>query len=122
MGIQNLSEQVILVTLPPEQRIIDELKSANEVFSSRNDCDVVIDFSTVDIITTASINNLIILHHALHKGGHRLILYSVCALTKSIFKVAGLDAVFEFADDKDAAVAVIEQANQLARPPFIQQS
>lgn len=111
MEIQNLSEQVILVTLPPGQQITDELKSASEALSGRDDCDVVIDFSTVKILTTASINILIILHHALRKCGHRLILYSVSSLTKSIFRVAGLDAVFEFADDKDAAVAAIEQAN-----------
>jgi len=111
MGIQNLSEQVILVTLPPGQQIIDELKSANEVCSNRNDCDAVIDFSAVEILTTASISSLIILHNALRKSGHRLILYSVSALNKSIFRVAGLDAVFGFADDKDAAMAAIEQAN-----------
>lgn len=111
MLIQKISEQVTLVTLPPEPRTVDELKSANEVIRSRDDCDVVIDFSIVDLLTTTSINKLIILRNALHKRGHRLILCSVSALTKSIFTVTGLDGLFEFADDKNAALAAIEQAN-----------
>lgn len=111
MMIQNLSEQVTLVTLPGGQQIIDELSSLKEVVSGRENCVTIIDFSNVEMITTVSINKLIILRNLLHKRGHRLILCSVSMPTRCIFTVSGLDGVFEFADDKDAAIAAIEQAN-----------
>ncbi len=45
MGIQDWSENVILVDLPQEPEMGDELKTVTEVVRDRGDCDVVIDFS-----------------------------------------------------------------------------
>jgi hypothetical protein len=51
MGIQNWSENIILVDLPSEPMMGDELKTVIEIVKDRGDCDVVMDFSSVDIIT-----------------------------------------------------------------------
>jgi anti-anti-sigma regulatory factor len=112
MGFQDISEQIVLLTLPDEVRkTSDELDSFNKVISEREDCDVVIDFSDVKILTTVCIKHLMVLRSLLHGCGHRLILCGLSNPTKSIFTLAGLDGVFEFAIDKDAAVATIQQAN-----------
>ena len=111
MGIQNLSEDVVLVTLPAEPQTVDELKAANEILSNKGDCDVVVDFSGVDTITSSSISNLIILHELLRKRRCQLIFCNVAVLTKCIFTVAGLDAVFDFVDDKPAALAAVKHAD-----------
>jgi anti-anti-sigma regulatory factor len=109
MGIQDFSEDVLLVNLPLEcSRIGNELKNLNETILAKENCDVVIDFSIVELITSSDISNLLTLRTLLQERGHRLILCSVPTLTKGIFTVAGLDAVFEFADDKDAALAAIQ--------------
>jgi anti-anti-sigma factor len=112
MGIQNLSEDVVLVELPfKEPQIDDELKAVNEIASSKPDLDVIIDFSKVEIITSSSIGNLIILRNILHERGRRLMLCNVAPMTKCIFVVAGLKDIFEFVDDKSAALAAVQHAN-----------
>jgi len=109
MGIQNFSEDVLFVDLPlREPQIGDELKNLNEIVSTRSECDVVIDFSKVEIVTSSDISNLLTLRALLREHKRQLILCSVSTLTKGIFTVAGLDAVFEFADDKHAALAAIQ--------------
>jgi anti-anti-sigma regulatory factor len=111
MGIQNFSEDVLFVDLPSkEPQIGNELKNLNEVVGARSDCDVVIDFFRVEIVTSSDISNLLALRALLREHGRQLILCSVSTLTKGIFTVAGLDAVFEFADDKHAALAAMQRA------------
>jgi len=112
MGIQNLSEDVVLVELPfKEPQIADELKAVNEIASNKPDLDVIIDFSKVEIVTSSSIGNLIILRNILHERGRRLMLCNVAPMTKCIFVVAGLKDIFEFVDDKSAALAAVQHAN-----------
>ncbi|TFG49448.1 MAG: hypothetical protein E4H40_02985, partial [Candidatus Brocadiia bacterium] len=59
MGIQNWSEDIILVDLPQEPNMGDELKTVIEMVRDRGDCEVVADFSEVDIITSSSISKLL---------------------------------------------------------------
>lgn len=117
MGIQNFSEDVLLVDLSSEElQIGDELKNLNELISTRGDYDVVVDFSKVEIVTSSDISNLLALRALLCEHGRKLILCSVSAPTKGIFTVAGLDAVFEFAPDKHAALAAIQRTKVSGKP------
>ena len=98
----------MVVDLPAkEPKIADELKSVNNSVADGPDCDVIIDFSKVEIITSSSISNLLILRNLLSERGRRLIFCNVAVVTKCIFTVAGLDAVFEFAENKPSAVAAV---------------
>ena len=108
MGIQNWSEDVILVDLPQEPQMGDELKTATGIVRDRGDCDVVIDFSNVDIITSSSLSKLLKLRKMLADCGHRLLLCNVAAATRGIFTVTGLDGIFEMADDKFVALASLQ--------------
>ncbi|MGA1980034.1 MAG: STAS domain-containing protein [Sedimentisphaerales bacterium] len=109
MAIQKFSEDVLFVDLPlREPQIGDELKNLNEIVSTRSDCDVVIDFFRVEIITSSSITNLMILHKLLQERERQLILCNVAVMTKYIFTVAGLDKVFDFVDDRFAALAAVK--------------
>jgi len=108
MGIQNWSEEIILVDLPQEPEMGDELNTVTETVRDRGDSDVVIDFSSVDIITSSSISKLLKLRKLLADCGHRLVFCSVAAATRGIFTVTGLDGIFEFADDKFVALAGLQ--------------
>ena len=108
MGIQNWSEDIILVDMPAEPNIVDELKEVTEMARDRGDCDVVIDFSNVDIITSSSLSSLLRLRKLLVDCGHQLVFCSVAAATKGIFTVTGLDGVFEVVDDKFVALAGLQ--------------
>jgi len=112
MGILNLSEDVIIAELPSEGlEIADELKAVNETISNECNCDVIIDFSKVEIINSSNISNLLILRSMLHEHGRQLILCNVAMVTKCIFIVAGLDEIFVFADDKSSALAAMQTTN-----------
>ena len=73
MGIKNLPTDVMLLDLPSEgPRRSEELKAVNEVVSNKNEGDVVVDFSRVEIINSWDISNLLILQNLLTESGHKL--------------------------------------------------
>ena len=111
MGIQDWSEDILLVDLPLEPELGDELKTVTEMVRDRGDCDVVVDFSGVDIVTSSSLSKMLKLRKLLTDCGHKLIFCSVAAATKGIFMVTGLDGIFEFADDKFVALASLQMVS-----------
>lgn len=110
MGIENVSEEIILVDLPHDgaQRA-DELKMVNEIVSKNNDHHVIVDFSNVEIINSWNISNLLILRDLLKESGNQLILCGIATVTKCIFVVAGLSEIFVFADDRSSAIKAIRK-------------
>ena len=112
MGIQDWSEDIILVDLPQEPEIEGEIKTVTEMVCDRGNCDVVIDFSGVDIVTSSSLSKLLKLRKMLTDCGHQLVCCSVAAPTKGIFMVTGLDGIFEVADDKFVALTSLHKEAQ----------
>ena len=108
MGIQNWSEDTILVDLPAEPDMGEELKTVTEIVRDRGDCEVVVDFSKVDIVTSSSLSKLLRLRKLVGDCGHRLVFCCVAPATKGIFTVTGLDGVFEIVDDKFVALACLQ--------------
>ena len=100
MTIQNPSNNAVLVDLPPEPQMRDKIQAVTESLRKKTRRDVVIDFSSVDIIATPSISGLLQLRQLLADSGHQLTLRNVPAATKGIFTVTGLDAIFELVDNK----------------------
>jgi len=108
MGIRNLSENIIVAELPSDgSDRADELKNLNEIISNKDQFDVIVDFSKVEIINSWNISNLLILRSMLEDAGRKLILCNISTVTKCIFVVAGLSEIFVFAEDKHAALAAI---------------
>ena len=108
MGIQNWSEDIVLVDLPPEPQLLDEIKAVTEILRDRGDCDAVLDFSNIDIITSSGLSALLRLRKLLSDCGHGLIFCDVAPATRGIFTVTGLDEVFEFVDDKFIALTSLQ--------------
>jgi len=108
MGIQNWSENIVLVDLPQEPQMVDELKTVTEIVRDRGDCDVVLDFSSIDIVTSSSLSKLLKLRKLLADCGHQLVFCNVAAATKGIFTITGLDGIFELVDDKFVALASLQ--------------
>jgi len=108
MGIQNWSQDIVLVDLPAEPQIGDELKTVTEIVRDRGDCDVIVDFSRVNIVTSSSLSKLLKLRKLLAGCGHRLVFCDVAPPTKGIFTVTGLEGIFELVDDKFIALASLQ--------------
>ena len=124
MGIQNLSEDVILVVLPEQPHLSYELETINEIVGKRSECDVIIDLYRVQMLTSECVCSLMILNRQLcgpRRGGgeggrRRLILCNVSHAVRHIFTLTGLDTVFTFADDRLAALQCLNRVCSAAHP------
>lgn len=108
MGIQHWADNIIIVDLPEEPEMAEELETLVEMISDRDHCSIVIDFASVGVITSSSLSKLLQLRRTLVDCGRRLIFCSVPPTTRGVFKVTGLDQAFELADDKFTALATLE--------------
>jgi anti-anti-sigma factor len=108
MGIQNWSEDIVLVNLAKEPQMGEDLQMAIEMAGAAGGCDVVIDCADVGIITSSSIAKLLKLRKVLQAGGRRMVLSSVAGPTKGVFTVTGLDSILEFVDDQYLALAGLQ--------------
>lgn len=112
MTIKNDSEGIILVELPAEPKIRQELDSLMGLLKSSSDNDVIIDFSDVDIMTSMSLSGFLKVREIVLEAGKRLIFTNAAALTKDIFTVTCFDGIFEFVDDQAEAVKMLQQQHQ----------
>jgi anti-anti-sigma regulatory factor len=100
MGIQNFSEDVILITLPEQPQHGDEIDIVNKLLSDSVDFDVMVDFSKVEMLTSGSICGLMILSKLLQGAGRKLVLFNLPSAIQQIFVRTGLISVFDLADDE----------------------
>ncbi len=111
MGIENWSENIILVHLAPEPQMSEELRTVIDITEDRVDCDVVVDFTDVEIVTSSSIAKLLKLRKTLKDKERRLVLSGLTTQTKSVFLVTGLENAFDFVDDQFVALASLQMVN-----------
>ena len=109
--IQNPSKNVFLVVLHRKHSLSDEFTAVNEIIAKHPSYHVIVDFIHIEIITSKVISKLLELRKLMSECKHRLILCNVSFATKCIFTVVGLKSKFEFADDKFAALAALEQTD-----------
>ncbi len=99
MDIGRSEERVWWLVLPAEPQLEAELALLRHRLGDAGDVSLVLDLSRVEVINSSSLGILLILHRLLSRQGRRLILCKARLATKCIFRVAGLDGVFNFADD-----------------------
>jgi anti-anti-sigma regulatory factor len=107
MGIQNLSEHVLLITLSREPEPGDEGEVEMRLAGERADCDVIVDLSPVKIMSSGVLCNLIVLERMLSAADRRLILCSMPPDIVGIFIRVGLQRLFQFADDQPGALQAL---------------
>jgi anti-anti-sigma factor len=108
MAIQDYSDHIVLVELPSEPQIRQELDNVEKIIQQRTDCDVLVDLSNVDIMTSSSISGFLQLYKLLTNSGRKLVLCNASSVTKDIFGVTCFHGIFEFIDDKSEALASLE--------------
>ena len=107
MDIGPSAERAWWVLLPAEPQLLAELALLRNRMGDAGDVSLVLDLSRVEIINSSSLGMLLSLHKLLSRSGRRLILCKARLATKCIFRVAGLDAIFDFADDKTEALSIL---------------
>ncbi len=105
MSIERWSEDVILVDLPGQLARDNELQTVIRMLHHDSHCDVVVDFSDVQVVGGAWLTRLLKIQKLVSECGHKLILCGVAPALRGIFTIARLDDLFEFAEDRFAALA-----------------
>jgi anti-anti-sigma factor len=104
MSIYRWSEAMILVDLPGELEKRDELQTVVTMLRSGSHCDVVVDFSHVHVVGGAWLARLLKIQRLANECGHKLTLCGVTPAMKSVFTIARIDDLFEFAEDRFLAL------------------
>ncbi|MFC1652897.1 STAS domain-containing protein [Planctomycetota bacterium] len=112
MNTIDWSEDIILVELRQKRREQDELQRIIDRVREWGDCDVIVDFSRVDVVGGTTLTRLLELRQLLQDRERTLVLCSVAPATKGVFTVTRLDEVFDFAKDRLAALAHFQPIEQ----------
>lgn len=112
MEIEHLPENVLFVCLQ-EPQLRNELVTVNEILSNGCTCDVIIDFSSVELLTSEGISSLIILERLLNSLGHKIILCDVSSSNLQVLERTGIQPLFEFSSDEFAALQSIRSSSLL---------
>lgn len=112
MCIENWSESVILVSLPGEPGTADLLEDIAVLVDGRDDCDVVLDCSTVESLGCSSYRQLLKLNSTLNSCGHQLVLCGSPRKVKQAFAWPVCAGTLRFADDRFTALARLGLSRQ----------
>ena len=105
--VENLASDIIAFTLEREPQMNGELQAVIDMTAEHSDCNVILNFKNIDIITSSSLTRLLNLRQTLLALGCQMVLCNIHPFTKGAFEVTGLDGVFTLAADKPAAMAVL---------------
>lgn len=107
MGIRNWSQDTLLVDLPGESGLEEELQEVVRLVQGYVACDVIIDFSHVTVLNSSCLAALLRLRNHLQGTGGRLVLCNIGMATRGILAVTGLTAVFDITGDTCDALAAL---------------
>ena len=93
----------LVITLPGQPLQADELEAAIKHAGMGTTRHVIVDFAHVEIMSSATICNLIILERLLSGVSRQLVLCSVPSQIMGVFNRVGLQALFVFTEDVYAA-------------------
>ena len=107
MGTQNLTAQVLLITLPRQPQASSDIQRTTSLVGLKECCHVIIDFSSVHIMPSSTISELIIIENRLHEIDRQLVLCGVPHKIQELLARVGLCSLFRFADDQAAALQLL---------------
>jgi anti-anti-sigma factor len=107
MGIQNWSDDIMVVELADDPQFSEELANVMDAVETKP-ADVVLNFSAVSFINSSNIAKLLRLRKQMMSAGRRLILCDVNTQAWGVFLVTGLDKIFEFINDISTALASLQ--------------
>lgn len=97
------SDQVLVITLPRDHGD-DALQIAADMANSEPVRHVVVDFSFAQVMTSGMLSQLMVLERQLDACDRKLVLCSVPDSVMRLFRCVGLWGLFQFAEDRQAAM------------------
>jgi anti-anti-sigma factor len=109
MDVRRFEQKVWMVRLPGEPQLRPELALLRRRITDTDAVNLVLDLSRVEIMGSRSLGMLLRLHRLLSEKGRRLILCHARPTMKGVFRLTGLEDVFDFAADKSDALDILRQ-------------
>ena len=109
MDVRRFEQKVWMVVLPGEPQLRPELALVRKRIADADKTNLVLDLSRVEVVGSRSLGMLLRLRRLLDEKGRQLILCRARPMTKGIFRVAGLEDTFLFADSKAEALETLRQ-------------
>ncbi len=107
MSVEHWSNEIVLVNLPREPETTEELAYVTRLVCDGHNCDVVVDCSEVDGITSCCRSRLAALGRELACCGRRLVLCSPSAVAGDTLGANGPARELNLVGDKSVALAGI---------------
>ena len=111
MGIQEWSDDILVVELADDPQLSDDLAAAGARLETKPG-DVVLNFAAVGFINSSNIAKLLRLRKTIVSAKRRLVLCDVNTHVWGVFMVTGLDRIFEFTRDIATALATVQMNGQ----------
>jgi anti-anti-sigma factor len=112
MGIQEWSDQVLVVDLADDPLMTDELDAVLENLRAGGPRDVLIDFKGVTFLNSSNIAKLLVLRKGQTASGRKLLLCELPDTVWSVFLVTGLEAIFEFMPSLTEGLAQVQMGQE----------
>jgi len=107
MGIQNWSDEIIVVDLADDPQFTDELNAVSDAVDSAPK-HVVLNFAAVGFINSSNVAKLLRIRKAVGAKARKLLLCDVNTQVWGVFLVTGLDKIFTFTNDVATALASLQ--------------
>ena len=108
MPIEQWSDEIIIVDLPDEPEMTDELISLGDLLLEKENYNVIVDLGGVGDITSESLSKLLKLHQLTSQVGRRFVLCNMGAEVEDILSATGLAGVFNLTENRFDALATLE--------------
>ena len=107
MPVQRWSEDTLVVQLADDPQLSEDMAEINDRLHA-GCCDVVLDLSSLTLLTSSGISRLLRLRKRLIEAQRRLFICSVPDRVWTVFLATGLDAIFVFARNISEALAQLQ--------------
>jgi anti-anti-sigma regulatory factor len=111
MSTESLTEHILLLTLPRRPQSSCDIHRATAQVSLTDRRHVIIDFSSVEIMPSSTISELIIIENRLHEVGRQLVLCRVPHKIRELLVRVGLASLFRFAENQEEALELLERCS-----------
>ena len=109
MSGQSWSRHVVIVRLPPEPQINDELDTVIQVAVNDTSFDIIVDFADVQTISQLSLCRLVILHRILQNSAQQLGFCNIGHAIRSLFQKHSIGRFIE--SDWNRGISLVPSAN-----------
>ena len=112
MSIQQWSDQIVILEMGDDPQLTEELDTLTQQLSQARPMDVVVDMRYLRLIDSSKITKLLRVRRTVVANDRRVFLTGISTEVWGILLIVGMDQLFEVAEDRAAALALLQMKRQ----------